>query len=155
MKKKGETKYSNENKQKEEERRKAERLKEENEVTITILAGGADSSEEKKPYNYSKDISASGTKIQSNVLLPVDTVLKLDITLKNLQQKITALGKVKWIKIVVEDESYEAGVEFVDTPDEAIQKLEDYIYWKQKYTKLNPVGVPFWIFAKFNSSASK
>jgi len=68
-----------------------------------------------------------GAKIQGNILLPVGTIIKIEITLKNLQQKITSLGKVKWNKFIIDNESYEAGVEFVDTPDEAIQKLYERI----------------------------
>ena len=83
------------------------------------------SSNAKIPYNYGKDISVSGARIQGNILLPVDTILKLDITLKNLQQKITTTGKVKWNKVIIENESYEAGVEFVDTLDEEIQNLQE------------------------------
>ena len=68
-----------------------------------------------------------GAKIQGNILLPVGTIIKIEITLKNLQQKITSLGKVKWNKFIIDNESYEVGVEFVDTPDEAIHKLYERI----------------------------
>ena len=105
---------------------------EESEVTITILAGGKKYPKEKVIYNTSKDISVSGAKLQSNIFLPIDTLLRIDFKLKNIQQMITAIGKVKWIKIICEDECYDAGVEFVNTPREAIQKLADYITWKQK-----------------------
>lgn len=114
------------------EKRKAKRLKEEIEITITVIAGGKNFPAGKVLYNYSKDISVSGAKIMANILLPVDTLLKVDFTLKNLQQKITALGKVKWIRVLFNDESYEAGMEFVNTPREAINKIADYILWKQK-----------------------
>ena len=87
--------------------------------------------------------------------MPVDTLLKIDLTLESLHQKITAFGKIKRIEFNTEDGSYEAGVEFVDTSSEAIQKIEDYILSKQKFTNVNPLGVPFWIFAKFNSAKSK
>jgi len=87
--------------------------------------------------------------------LPVDTLLKIDLTLEGLRQKITAFGKVKRSEFDTEDGSFESGVEFVDTSSEAIQKIEDYILSKQKYTSLNPLGVPFWIFAKFNSAKLK
>ena len=137
---------------KEDELRKAERLNEEHEITITIVSEDENLTKEKILYKFSKDISESGIKIQGNIPLPVDTLLKIDLTLESLHQKITALGKVKWIEFNIEDGSYDAGVEFVDTPSDAIQKIEDYILWKQKYTSLNPVGVPFWIFAKFNSA---
>jgi len=59
--------------------------------------------------------------------LPVDTLLKIDFKLKTLEKLITALGKVKWIKVLIEDKSYEAGEEFVDTLIEAIEKLKFYI----------------------------
>ena len=109
------------------ERRRAPRLKGANEIIITVISNRKNLPKEKIPYNYSKDISVSGAKIQTNILLPVDTLLKIDFKLKTLEQQITALGKVKWLKVLIEDKSYEAGVEFVDTPGEAIKKIEFYI----------------------------
>ena len=121
------------------EKRKAPRLKQENEVTITVLSGRHNLPKEKVIHNLSKDISASGARIQAHLFLPIDTLLKIDITLKTVQQMITVMGKVKWIKIIYDDESYGEGLEFVNTPDEAIKKLKDYISWKLKNTNLNPV----------------
>ena len=115
-----------------EEKRIAPRLQEENEVTISVISSRKNSPKEKIIYNETTDISASGAKIRTNILLPIDTLLNIDLTLKNLQQKINAIGKIKWIKIIIDDESYEAGVEFVNAPIYAIQRLEDYIFWKQK-----------------------
>ena len=135
--------------------RKAERLDEENDIVITILSEITNPPKEKIVYNYSEDISMTGTRIQGNVLLPIDTFLKIDLILKNLKQKVTVFGKVKRNKVLVEGESYEAGVEFVDTPSESIKKLENYIVSINQYKKLNPVGVPYWIFAKFNKPSSK
>jgi len=100
---------------------------------------GMDRYERRKENSHSKDISVSGAKIRTTIFLPVDTILKVDFTLKDLQQKITALGKVKWIKIIIEDKYYEAGMEFVNTPSEAVKKIEDYISWKKKFISLNPV----------------
>ena len=133
-----------------EERRRADRLKEDNEITITIVSGGKNTPQEDVLYNFTKDISVGGVRIQTNILLPVNAILKINLALKSLRRNIIAFGKVKWNKIIIENESYEAGVEFVDTPDESIKIMEDYISCKQKYTQLNPVGMPFWMFAKFN-----
>ena len=108
------------------EKRKTERLNEFNEITTTIISG------EKNFYNYSEDISVSGAKICANILLPVDTLLKIDFTLNAIHKRITALGKVKWSKSILEDKMCEAGVEFIDTPSELIKKIYDYISWKQK-----------------------
>jgi hypothetical protein len=133
------------------EQRKAERLKELNEITISLISKGKNLPQEKISYNYSEDISATGTKIRGNILLPVDTLLQIDFRLKTLKKQITAVGKIKWIKVIIEDKYYEAGVEFVNTTDEAIQIIENYVSWKQTSRRLNP----FWIFTKFNELEPK
>lgn len=136
------------------EKRKEERLEDDNEVVIIVVPREKNQAEEKIPYNCSKDISVSGTKIKGSTPLPVDTVLKIDLILKNLRKTITTLGKVKWIK-TNKDNSYEAGVEFVNTPEEAVQKLKDYISWKKQFPDVNLVGMPYWIFAKLNKPKTK
>ena len=133
------------------EQRKAERLKELNEITISLLSKGKNIPQEKISYNYSEDISATGAKIRGNILLPVDTLLQIDFRLKTLKKQITAVGKIKWIKVIIEDKYYEAGVEFVNTTGEAIQIIENYVSWKQTSRNLNP----FWIFTKFNDPETK
>jgi hypothetical protein len=127
------------------ERRRTPRLKKENEVPINIVSGKENLPKEEILYN-SKDISVYGAKIQGNILLPVGTIIKINITLNNLHQKITTLGKVKWNKFIIENEFYEAGVEFVDTPDEAIQKLyermqkDDTFISEEKWSKLQEIN---------------
>jgi hypothetical protein len=146
---------SNPEQLKENAKQRAERLKEENEVVITILSRLKNHSKEKILYEYTKDISTTGVKIQGNILLPISTILQMDLMLKNLNQKVTAFGKVRWHKVLIDGQSYEAGVEFIDTSSDAIKKLQEYVASKQKFTSLNPVGVPFWIFAKFNNNKPK
>lgn len=121
------------------EKRRGIRFKDENEITVTIVSGEKKPLKEKVFYNYSKNISVSGAGIKTNIFLPVNTLLLIEMTLKSLRQRITFLGKVKWIKALFEDESYEAGVELFCPPADAIKKLADYISWKQKYTSFNPV----------------
>ena len=99
-----------------EERRKEKRLIEENETTISVLSGGKNLPKEKIIHTVTKDISGSGVRIQSHTFLPVDTHLKINVSLKNPPQIINAFGKVKWIKSLFADEFYEAGLEFVNTP---------------------------------------
>ena len=116
-----------------EERRRMPRLKEENEVTITVVSGGQDMPTDQVIHNFSKDISMTGAKVQANFYLPVDTLVMMEMNLKTVRQMITVIGKIKWIKIIYEDEAYEVGMEFVNTPGDAIRKLKDYISWKMKY----------------------
>ena len=134
--------------------RKVDRLDEENEITITILTEIKNIPKEDIIYNYSDDISMFGTQIHGNVLLPIDTFLKIDVTLKNSKEKVTVFGRVKRNKVITAGKSYEAGVEFVDTSGESIKKLEDYLLSIKEFKKLSPVGVPYWIFAKFNKPKS-
>jgi hypothetical protein len=124
------------------DRRRAPRLQEENEVTITVVSGEQDIPQETVIHNRSKDISTSGARIQANLYLPVDTLVMLEMTLSTVRQMITVIGKVKWIKIIYEDESYEAGVEFVNTPSDAIRKLRDYVSWKMEYKKSKKISTP-------------
>ena len=110
-----------------EERRRTPRTKDGNEVAITAVSGEKNVPNGKIVDEHFKDISVLGAKIQTHILLPVDTLLELNFTSKGLRQQINALGKVKWVKVIIEDESYEAGEEFIDTPSEAIEKLKFYI----------------------------
>jgi hypothetical protein len=137
------------------EKRKAKRLEEYNEITVSVISGGKDLPKETIPYSNSQDISVSGAQIRGNNRLPVDTLLKINFKLRDLQQNITALGKVKWIKIIIEDKYYEAGIEFVDTPSEAIQKIKDYISWKQRTASLDKFVMRFGISARINEPESK
>ena len=66
-----------------EERRRAKRFKEENEVRMNIVFPEEFDSKEKIPCHCSKDISESGIKIHGNILLPVGSIINIDIILKN------------------------------------------------------------------------
>ena len=114
------------------ERRRSERLAEENEIAINIVSKDKLSPDKRIHYHISKDISSSGARIQSNVFLPVDTLIKIQLTLKQPPRMVTALGKVKWARSLYADESFEAGLEFVDTSSETIQLLADYISQAKK-----------------------
>jgi hypothetical protein len=136
------------------ERRKAERLKELNRITVSVIPGKENLPAEKIYYNYSDNFSPYGAKIRGNFLLPINTLLKIDFTLNTLNQQITVIGKVKWNKTIIENNDCEAGVEFVDTPGEEIQKIKDYMSWKQKSMSLNPFNILISNSAKFNETES-
>jgi len=113
------------------EKRRVKRYKEDNDVAITIVSEKGENAKEKVVCSQSKDISLLGTKIQINYFLPVNSLLKLDFSLKDLYSKISAVGQVRWIKALFENKSYEAGVEFVETPAEEVEKREKYIAKKR------------------------
>lgn len=124
-------------------------MNEENEVTIIVDSEENNLSQAKIRdifiNNCTKDISASGVGIKTNIRLPIDTLIELEFTSKGIREQIKTLGKVKWVKVIIQDESYEAGIEFCDTPSDATKKLEDYISFKLK-DRLNKKIIPhrFW-----------
>lgn len=109
------------------ERRKAKRFKDGNEVTITPISEGGAGAQEKIICSQSKDISVLGTKIQVNYFVPVNSLIQIDFTLKDLYAKISAIGKVKWIKSLFSNETFEAGIEFVTAEADEVEKREHYI----------------------------
>jgi hypothetical protein len=119
------------------DKRKSKRLTQENEITIKIISKEKLPPDKKTIYHISKDISSSGARIQANVFLPVDTLIKIQLNLKDPPRMVTALGKVKWIRSLYGDESYEAGLEFVDTSSETIQLLADHV---DKTMKVKSLG---------------
>lgn len=126
------------------ERRKEARLKECNEINVTVMT------ETKKipkaeiscSYNYSEEISASGTIIQGGIILPVDTILKIDFKFKTLSGRVSVLGRVRWIRII-ESGWYEAYVEFIDTPGEIIETIRNYVSFRQKYRDFDSCRLSF------------
>ena len=109
------------------ERRRTPRIKEESKVTITVIAGEENLAKKEINYYLSKDISKSGIGIQTNIFLPVNTQIKIEVTLKDPPQMITALAKVIWIKRFSTNDFCEAGLKFFNTSDDMIRQLEDYI----------------------------
>jgi Tfp pilus assembly protein PilZ len=112
------------------ERRGTPRIKEENKVTITVISGEENLSKKQITWYLSKNISKSGIRIQTNIFLPVNTQLKIEITLKNPPQTITVFAKVIWIKRISTNDFCQAGLKFFNTSNEMIQQLDDYISLK-------------------------
>ena len=133
------------------DKRKEERLKEKNAATITVISDRENSPEEEILYTYTRDISLQGARIRAKNILPVGTYLNVELTLNNLQEMIIVLGKVKWIRSIIENEYYEIGVEFVNTSEEAMKILKDYISWKLKSDDIKP----FQISAEIKETESK
>lgn len=130
------------------ERRKEDRIKELNEITISIFSGGISVPDEKIFHSCSENISASGAQICINTLLSVDTVLAIDFTFKALKKKVSVTAKVKWSRAVIEKKLYEAGVQFAGASDEALKEISNYVSWRQKFSTLHS---PLWTFTKDTS----
>ena len=114
------------------ERRRVPRMKEQNEVTITVVSGENNLPKEIIIDNYTKNVSLLGVKIQTHTFLPVRTIVELDFISKAVNQQIKTIGRVRWVKAIIENKSYEVGLEFFSNSSDAIKRLGDYVKeWKQ------------------------
>lgn len=96
-------------------------------MTITPLESYDRPAAGKIIRHTTKDISLGGIRIQSNQFLPINSTLKIELSLKSPGRLITAYGRVRWIKSSRTAESFEMGIEFVDTSQEIIQVLKNHL----------------------------
>lgn len=125
------------------ERRRHERLNVLNWISVSSGDAHNDIVSQKAAYNYSENISVSGTKIRGNVPLAIGSMIKIDYFVNSSSEVITLTGKIVWTKMIIENEYYEAGVEFVAMPAISEQKLQDYIQSKQQEINNYPFKVSF------------
>lgn len=105
---------------KKENRRKQKRRIEENKVEIELLSDKKNSPSQTQSFAFTKDISLDGVKIQSDAFFPVDSLLRMKVTLSQSRKTLVMRGRVKWVRERPND-VYELGVEFEkDMPDEFI-----------------------------------
>jgi hypothetical protein len=110
------------------EKRKERRLNEENKVTISVFSKDKSTHAKGNFFALTKDISLNGLKIHTDVKLDIDTVLKIEIVLAKSKKLISVIGKVKWVSQLYDDEVFETGVEFIDTPPDRVLSLLDHLY---------------------------
>ncbi|MBN3039537.1 MAG: PilZ domain-containing protein [Candidatus Omnitrophica bacterium] len=104
-----------------EDRRRAKRVAEYVPVSYRIPPGP-------KIENFlTRDISTSGVRIFVKEFMNKGTVLELTISLKKIPYSFNTQGQVRWISKDPSGERYEAGVEFINIPKEAKEKLQFYI----------------------------
>jgi len=112
------------------DKRKERRIKEENKLICEIVSDNKYLKCQKVFYTLTKDISLGGVNIQTDTFLPIDTVVKIELSLPKMQKIVCVRGKVKWVKSLYDDEVFEIGLEFVDTPPNIITSLIGHLYSK-------------------------
>ena len=108
------------------EKRKAKRILEENKVKITRTYKDKLPPDEKIIYCQTKDISSGGARIQSNTFFPINTLLKIELSLKEPPRLISAIGKVRWVKKPYR-ELFQTGIEFMEMSPGSNNFLEEHI----------------------------
>lgn len=113
------------------ERRREARKKEGNRVTIETAPSDNPDTEnaptQKITFSLTEDISLKGIKVISDAFFPVDSSLKIELSLEELKEPLHLKGKVKWIKSLEED-LYEIGIEFVGASPDQKRVLVNHMY---------------------------
>lgn len=107
------------------ERRRDSRVKEEDKVVIELLTNGRPPAEKTVLNALTKDISPGGVRLTTNMLLPVNTLLKMEVVLSRRRRVVQAMGIVRWARTVYDEEMFEIGIEFTQiSPDDKMLLLE-------------------------------
>lgn len=109
------------------EKREAKRIREETKVTIILLSKDLVPPGKTFSYNLTKNISSKGVKIRANTFLPINALLKIELSLTKPTRLISVLGKVRWVKTLYAGESFEIGIAFVEPSSEDIRILTRHI----------------------------
>ena len=112
------------------DKRREKRLKEENKLICEIISCNNSLKHKKIFYTLTKDISLGGVNIRTDTFLPIDTVVKINLSLPKMHKIVCVRGKVKWAKSLYDDEVFELGLEFLDTPPDIITSLIGHLYSK-------------------------
>lgn len=113
-----------------EDKRRERRVKEENKLICEIVSDNKILKRKKIFYTLTKDISLGGVNIRTDIFLPIDTVVKIELSLPKMHKIVCVRGKVKWAKSLYDDEVFEIGLEFMDTPPNIISSLIGHLYSK-------------------------
>jgi len=107
------------------ERRRDSRINEEDKVVIELLTNGQPPDERTILNALTKEISPGGVRLTTNTLLPVNTLLKMDVVLSRRRRIVHAVGIVRWARTVYDEEMFEIGIEFTQiSPDDKMLLLE-------------------------------
>ena len=108
------------------ERRRDRRVKEEDKVVIELLTDGQPPAERTIINALTKDISPGGVRLTTHLLLPVNTLLKMEIVLSRRRRVVNVMGIVRWwARSIYAEELFEIGIEFTQiSPDDKMLLLE-------------------------------
>ena len=110
------------------DKRREKRIKEENKLICEIVSCDEILKQKKIFFTLTKDISLGGVNIRTDTFLPVETVVKMELSLPKMQKIVCIKGKVKWAKSLYGDEVFEIGLEFVDTSPNIIISLIGHLF---------------------------
>jgi c-di-GMP-binding flagellar brake protein YcgR len=111
-----------------ENKRKEKRFAEENKVMIHFALESHEAGSSKGIKATTRDISLGGARLISPKSYPVDTVMRIEISLSKSEQNVKLDGIVRWSKASAEGETYEIGIEFLHKISKSVLSLIRHLY---------------------------
>jgi hypothetical protein len=109
------------------DKRKAARISEKTPATISQSDYSDPEAEKKLTRCLTRDISIKGIKIQSENFFPMNSTLRIQLSLKEPTRLINMVGKIRWIRKLKASDVYEMGIEIVGTSKEDHVALKRHI----------------------------
>ena len=109
------------------EKRKARRINERAAAAISLASLDYPHLDKKVAHCLTEDISIKGIKIQCEKFFPINSTLKIQLSLKEPTRLINVLGKIRWIRKLKACEMFEMGIEIVGTSKEDLSVLKRHI----------------------------
>jgi c-di-GMP-binding flagellar brake protein YcgR len=116
-------------------KRKEQRFKEKNKVLIQYALDCKNANGYLGINAKTYDISLSGVRIATKQAFPIDTILRIQISLSKSDQVVTLDGKIKWVKKAKKRDTVEMGVEFLHEISKTVLSLIRHLYGED-------VGIP-------------
>ena len=109
------------------EKRRARRINEKAAAAISLASPDYPHLDKKIAHCLTEDISIKGIKIQSERFFPINSTLKIQLSLREPTRQINVLGKIRWIRKLKACEVFEMGIEIVGTSKEDFGVLKRHI----------------------------
>jgi c-di-GMP-binding flagellar brake protein YcgR len=109
------------------DKRKARRIPEKAPAAIRPSFFDDTQADKKITHCLTEDISIRGMKIQSESFFPMNSTLRIQLSLKERARAINVVGKIRWIRKLKVSELYEMGIEIVETSRKDQSALERHI----------------------------
>jgi len=110
------------------EKRREVRIQAENKILLDLPPDAKRTNGEELYCALTRDISPGGCRILINQIIPIDTVMKIELSLPTVRKVVKTKGKVRWVRNVEDGELFEMGLEFIDLPPDGLMALLEYSY---------------------------
>ncbi len=110
------------------EKRREVRVEAENKILINLPPDAKRTNGEEFYCALTRDISPGGCRILINQIIPIDTVMKIELSLPTVRKVVKTKVKVRWVRNVEDGELFEMGLEFIDLSAESLMALLEYSY---------------------------